>query len=383
MKQKTNIFIGTCLCTSLLLTGCSASEILKQTVSQIESTINGLLENTSIIQDFRDFSANLEDLGISSKAVEVLDATVYEAENIGAEYSFSTLFYPYYGMLNENEKAMYKQIYSNVLACADSFHPVVSIEKSELTNAFAAVHNDHPELFWMKYELSYGYTDTIVEIYLTYNGLENDLSVNQAKFNAAVTSLISGATGNDLSKEIYIYNALAAQCSYTTSAAYNQSAYSALVLGNSVCAGYAKAFQYAMQQLNIPCYYCTGESYGNGHAWNIICIDNSYYNVDVTWDDAGCSAYTYFLNLSDDDFASTHTRTDLSVYLPACEISIGDGKTVKTPDQLPQNPRKNLEHNGQPAEQSMMPQQNALDDFYRKERQQQQSGAMTEGQRKK
>ena len=49
-------------------------------------------------------------------------------------------------------------------------------------------------------------------------------------------------------------------------------------------------------------------------------LDDGYYNVDVTWDDADTIRYDYF-NKTDADFASTHVRQNLSVYLPACNGS--------------------------------------------------------------
>ena len=110
---------------------------------------------------------------------------------------------------------------------------------------------------------------------------------------------------------------------YDTSADMNQSAYSALVNGQTVCAGYARAFQYLMQQLNIPCYYCTGYS-GQDHAWNIIKLEQKYYNVDVTWDDTTPSTYDYY-NKSDAEFADTHVRKGLSVYLPVCGSNLDAG----------------------------------------------------------
>ncbi len=96
----------------------------------------------------------------------------------------------------------------------------------------------------------------------------------------------------------------------------NQSAYSALVNGQTVCAGYARAFQYILQQLGIPCYYCTGFA-GESHAWNIVMLDGEFYNVDTTWDDMGIGTYDYF-NKTDKDYADNHIRQELSVYLPPC-----------------------------------------------------------------
>lgn len=101
------------------------------------------------------------------------------------------------------------------------------------------------------------------------------------------------------------------------SAEMNQSAYSTLVNGRTVCAGYARAFQYLMQQLGVPCYYCTGYA-GESHAWNIIRLDDGYYNVDATWDDTGDGTYDYF-NKTDADYAGSHLRQEMSVYLPSCD----------------------------------------------------------------
>ncbi len=114
----------------------------------------------------------------------------------------------------------------------------------------------------------------------------------------------------------------------------NQSAYSALVNGQTVCAGYARAFQYLMQQLNIPCYYCAGYA-GERHAWNIIVLDDGCYNVDTTWDDVGDGTYDYF-NKNDTDYASNHVRQELSVYLPPC-----NGRAYRNLEKPPQTASSN------------------------------------------
>ena len=75
-----------------------------------------------------------------------------------------------------------------------------------------------------------------------------------------------------------------------------------------------------MQQLGIPCYYCTGYA-GEAHAWNIVALDDGYYNVDATWDDSGGGRYDYF-NKTDTDYADSHIRQELSVYLPPCNGSV-------------------------------------------------------------
>ena len=60
-----------------------------------------------------------------------------------------------------------------------------------------------------------------------------------------------------------------------------QTAYSAIVEYKTVCAGYARAFAYYMQQLRIPCVVISSSD----HAWNFLEVDGDYYQLDVTWDD--------------------------------------------------------------------------------------------------
>lgn len=123
--------------------------------------------------------------------------------------------------------------------------------------------------------------------------------------------------GTPYEKERRLHDILIGQIDYEKGADKNQSAYSALVTGKSVCAGYARAYQYLMQRLGITCYYCTGFA-GTDHAWNIVALDDGFYNVDLTWDDTPGGEYDYF-NKTDSDYADTHVRRDLSVNLPKCE----------------------------------------------------------------
>ena len=69
-----------------------------------------------------------------------------------------------------------------------------------------------------------------------------------------------------------------------------------------------------MTKLNVSTYYVMGTS-GEDHAWNLVKIENNYYNVDVTWDDTLSNNYSYF-NVSDDNISNNHLRSGLSIYLP-------------------------------------------------------------------
>lgn len=239
--------------------------------------------------------------------------------NTGDGLTFDAIMYPYYQMLDDTLQSLYRQIYANANDLTKSFAPVVLVSPTQLKNTFMAVIGDHPELFWIDTGYSYKYTgDGTAEIDLLFNQTADNLDASKSLFNQVAQEIVNQAQGltSDYEKEVKVHDLLISQVTYNLNAPMNQSAYSALVNGQTVCAGYARAFQYLMQQINVPCYYCTGYA-GENHAWNIIKLDDGYYNVDTTWDDTDPNTYDYF-NCSDADYAKDHVRKDLSVYLPAC-----------------------------------------------------------------
>lgn len=77
--------------------------------------------------------------------------------------------------------------------------------------------------------------------------------------------------------------------------------------GVMVCNGYTMATFNLLSNMGIPVRMISGrcvDQDGNvgGHAWNIVCVDGQWYNMDVTWDDEGENGvdYQYFLKGSND-----------------------------------------------------------------------------------
>lgn len=277
------------------------------------SVPGNLLEKTGF-QPVREEREELEE-----KAAEELTRQL-GVGNTGDGLSFDPLYYPYYAMLDDKGQHIYRQIYANANDIRQSFAPVEAVTAGELKHIFEAVYNDHPDLFWLEtaYSGKYRRNGQCVEIDLRFNRTVQNLEAAKAAFTQNANTIIAGARGlgSAYEKEVFVHDAIIDKVTYDLNAEMNQSAYSALVNGQTVCAGYARAFQYIMQQLQIPCYYCTGFA-GEAHAWNIIYLQDGYYNVDTTWDDADRKTYNYF-NKTDNDYAGTHVRQDLSVYLPPC-----------------------------------------------------------------
>ncbi len=239
---------------------------------------------------------------------------------LGDEYTFDPAFYPYYAMLDDKGQHLYRQIFANANAFNGAFAPIEAVPVSEIKNAIMAVYNDHPELFWLNtaFVCKYDKNKICAELELEFNITQEEFPETSTQFYNTVNTILTQVQNlNSYEKGRRVHDILIEKIEYDKGAAMNQSAYSALVEGKSVCAGYARAYQYLMQRLGIPCYYCTGFA-GEDHAWNIVGLDDGYYNVDVTWDDTPGGEYDYF-NKTDEDYADTHVRRDLSVNLPKCE----------------------------------------------------------------
>lgn len=279
----------------------------KVTIPEEVSTLRGMEELTATMAEVKKEEAD--------KLKEELDEG-----DTGDLLVFDQRFYPYYHMLNDSEKELYRQIYANAYAMMDRFKPCVEVFSTNVGRVVEAVYNDNPVLFWVEnsYGCKYGSDGRVLEISLQYNEASKKPEQSRQKFDEKAEEILRVARtlSSNYEKEKYVHDRLAAQVSYDAEASMNQSAYSALVNGKTVCAGYTRAFQYLMQQLGIPCFYCRGYS-GENHAWNIVDIYGEYYNVDLTWDDAKPGNYDYF-NKTDKDIQETHIRKGASVNLPAC-----------------------------------------------------------------
>ena len=248
-----------------------------------------------------------------------------------SKYDFDSDLYPYFGLLNEEQKKAYYFIYEAATKLEDGVYigSCVKVESDEVSDVVNAVYYDHPELFWMepRFRYTYGRHYMVVTVKLTYNGLADDLPMAKREFEAKANEILSEVQ-KDYSKgllyqEAKLHDILCAVSTYDSNAEYDQSAYSCIVNGKTVCSGYARAFQYLMHQMGTPVYYVVGKTYDGGeHAWNLIRINGKFYNVDVTWDDSigekrSDDVHAYF-NITDEAISKTHSRTDMSEKLPEC-----------------------------------------------------------------
>ncbi len=176
-------------------------------------------------------------------------------------------------------------------------------------NVFYAMNYDHPEYFYLMessklhtYSTSSAGQTTYVFEMDPPNEEEN---AQVAAFEKATDTFMQDIdlTLSDKEIELQIHDKLIQTVSYDYELYESRlnlndlgyTAYGALVEDSSgnknmaVCEGYALAFEHLMHQAGIPCSYVSGdarhETDDRGHAWNVVKIDNRWYEVDTTWDD--------------------------------------------------------------------------------------------------
>lgn len=130
---------------------------------------------------------------------------------------------------------------------------------------------------------------TVDRVQITYAMEQDVYRKARAETEAVLDELVSQASGlTDYEKEMLVYRYIIENCTYNMKSENTFDAYGVLVKGEASCEGYSKAMLWAMQKMGVPCMCIGGEGKNPGqlgHMWNIIEIDGTYYDLDVTQDD--------------------------------------------------------------------------------------------------
>ncbi len=239
-----------------------------------------------------------------------------------------------YDLLTESEKTAYDKIVAglqavvteNVTLTYDSTYNCYMLEDievnnlstvKELTNVWTCVKGDHPEFYWID-NLYYYYAlndvpisicPTVAEEYAS----DSDRDAMDAKIQTVVADYKNAVSGEtDVYEQVrLIHNKICNAIDYAYVSGKPDSSTKAHSIAGvfsgygAVCEGYAKAFAFLLNSLDIPQVYVVGDglsgSEWGGHAWNVVSFDggDTYYDMDVTWDDNKSSStvpiiYNYF-----------------------------------------------------------------------------------------
>ena len=243
-------------------------------------------------------------------------------------YHAIELKYAYNALDSENKRYLYDKISENIYSVSESADDsghyrmtrlIVSGERmseADIREAVNAYIYDNPQIFWLENLFGYAYTEenTIVEFYSVLSAEEcaDCISLFNKKVDEMINSLQSELS--EYEREKILHDNLLSACKYKSGVESSKdgwqyfSAYGAIVTGEAVCEGYAKAMQILLSKAGIPCFTVRGESDGVSHMWNVVELNNEWYHLDATWDDNdkdGFIIYEYF-NLDSDNITRTH-----------------------------------------------------------------------------
>ncbi len=249
----------------------------------------------------------------------------------------------FYNQLDEKSRIIYRAFESNKeqmktgtyqIELGTSFSDILSQSNGQeklgeyYQSAIEAYTYDNAEVFYLSPKKMYLNIETTtrggVSTYDVYINSGNEVNYLTEEFSSKAevdqaiaqieqvkNQILQNKTGNTYEDIKMVHDYLVDSINYESSLSkqniYN--IYGALVNRECVCEGYARAFKYLLDELNIPCIMVIGtgtNSQGEteNHAWNYVQLNGNWYAVDTTWDDPVVigggtaseeSRYKYFL----------------------------------------------------------------------------------------
>lgn len=234
----------------------------------------------------------------SEVAPETIQETASEGETKPYTFEDSAAGHFAYDSLSEPEQVWYRNI-NRILGQMQENEALAEtglengLTEKNIDKIFQCVLNDHPEYFYVEGYTYTSYTrlDKLIKIEFsgTYSMDMEAAKVRREEIEAAAGQILEGisADASEYARVKYVYETLVCNTDYDLAAPDNQNVYSVFVNKRSVCQGYAKAVQYLLNRLGVECTMAMGTvDTGEGHAWNLVKVDGSYYYVDATWGDA-------------------------------------------------------------------------------------------------
>ena len=208
----------------------------------------------------------------------------------------------YYENLSLLERKGYQAFLEAIRKKKPEVHLPIGITDDRMVRILDMVGLDHPELFYVDFhEVRYFCFSTGIKCTLTYLDKEPSISEKQRKIEKVVSNLMEMARNanlkNDFVKARWIHDRLVRNIVYNREAVsaskQHPDAYSiegVFLNKRAVCEGIAKTYKLLADRLGVYAVAAIGESQRKGesdresHAWNIVKIQDKYYQIDTTWD---------------------------------------------------------------------------------------------------
>ncbi|MHB7980432.1 protease [Clostridium sporogenes] len=219
---------------------------------------------------------------------------------------------------------------------------IVDLDSSELLMLLESIYSRYPEVDYGCPEMhpkirddqdSFQSPEGEVNINITYKLDKATIEMEKAAVKVKVQEIINNVIKegmSDVEKELVLHDYIVKNTEYNMDNHNKKiilpddcNAYGVLVKRIGTSEGYSKAMYELLKAAGIECKYVTGISVhgavgGDRHSWNMVKLDNEWYNLDVTWDEPIFNKngsnnsldkvnHTYF-NIPDNIFHKDHKR---------------------------------------------------------------------------
>lgn len=266
----------------------------------------------------------------------------------------------YYEQLNNTAKIIYTSLENNIdnlkkenyiIDFSKKFNDLLheSTGQDQLNKAFQsaldALSYDYPELFYIDIsKISLVIKSTSIGPITTYTVIispqdnksylhrgfnsEYEVDISISKLENIRNNLINSISSNsDYDKILQVHDTLVNSLEYdsTLNKTNTHNIYGALVQKSVVCEGYAKAYKYILDALNIENILVSGTATNSSnetesHMWNYVKLNGNWYGIDVTWDDPIIIGGSQKNNLRHDYFLKG-ASTFIKSHIPSGRIS--------------------------------------------------------------
>lgn len=295
----------------------------------LHATKDTVLKNVTSGVEEPQTAVTEEEIQTDTEAVPILEEEEIQTEGLLIDQNNRYAF----GCLGPAEKQTYLEILSALLQQQPET-VLTDADPEQVDKAFQCVMLDYPEIFYVD-----GYQYVVKDELIFYGEYLYDseqIRERQVAIDAYTDTFLAGISksAGEYEKVKAVYEQIIRDTEYDPEAVDNQNICSVFITHRSVCQGYAKATQYLLNQMGIEATLVTGTvKNAEGHAWNLIKIDGSYYYVDTTWGDA-CYQLSQeismtgsmreptinydYLNVPTKQLLVTHT-IDSIIPMPECE----------------------------------------------------------------
>lgn len=250
-----------------------------------------------------------------SVAKEVLSGDI-ESEITEEERAYWSQFSGtyYYDLLNEQEKAFWDNMEDACIKLATSSEDYTgnelwvecdsSISVERMLDVMWMFNYNNPQYFFVNNWMSYGGGAGSLGVYDAFYDGETRAAAT-ADFTAKIDGWLEQikAVSRPEEKVKLAHDLVCANTDYASNE-YDQSAYSMVCVGETVCAGYTKTLNMLGNAAGVETISVTSSN----HAWNVVKLHDIWYEVDATWDDQSYGTIYWFYNKSRNTFLANDSQ---------------------------------------------------------------------------